>query len=388
MCGSAVSNWTPGGSVPWHNKKRGKWIGRVMIDGHRQQVGEYDTKREALAAELEFRERHRVAPNKLTVAQLRERWLRDYGQQADWSPDTRLHMEERTAKFLAEHQKRRVSDFQVAEAHAWAAEHPSTLREVRSMFNYGVTLQALVANPFASIKRSRKGRQLTISKGRGALTEEEVALLADVAREKDGEWHRALILVAAFTGIREGELYGLKHSDLGEDTLHVARAWKQKTRTWGPPKNRQERTVIYPRQARDAVALVERSLDSDFVFVSPERRQHLTRTSHYYYWYRVRDSFTDRLPVEHWLRQRVAAHGEKLKFHELRHTCATLLLERGVPAEAVARQLGHSDNGKLVLSTYGHPNEQRMLDQVRVALDRPAPGERVSLRSVEGGSAS
>ena len=43
----------------------------------------------------------------------------------------------------------------------------------------------------------------------------------------------------------------------------------------------------------------------------------------------------------------------RMRFHDLRHSCATLLLVQGVPARAVMELLGHSDI-HLTLGTYSH----------------------------------
>ncbi|HKD77521.1 MAG TPA: site-specific integrase, partial [Ktedonobacterales bacterium] len=42
-----------------------------------------------------------------------------------------------------------------------------------------------------------------------------------------------------------------------------------------------------------------------------------------------------------------------MRFHDLRHTCATLLLSRGVNIKVVSEMLGHSDIG-ITLRVYGH----------------------------------
>jgi integrase len=43
----------------------------------------------------------------------------------------------------------------------------------------------------------------------------------------------------------------------------------------------------------------------------------------------------------------------KIRFHELRHTCASLLLSQGVPMKVVQELLGHSDY-YLTANTYSH----------------------------------
>ena len=56
--------------------------------------------------------------------------------------------------------------------------------------------------------------------------------------------------------------------------------------------------------------------------------------------------------------------GEEITFHTLRHLHATMLLDRGASVLDVALQLGHSDNGELVRSTYGHPDAGAALDRI------------------------
>jgi len=50
--------------------------------------------------------------------------------------------------------------------------------------------------------------------------------------------------------------------------------------------------------------------------------------------------------------------------YELRHYCATLLLENDATPEQVALQLGHSDHGYLVRNLYGHPDKERQLERL------------------------
>jgi integrase len=56
----------------------------------------------------------------------------------------------------------------------------------------------------------------------------------------------------------------------------------------------------------------------------------------------------------------------QIRFHDLRHTTATLLLEAGVHPIIVAQRLGHS-TPSLVMNTYGHVTP-RMQEQATAAL--------------------
>ena len=58
-----------------------------------------------------------------------------------------------------------------------------------------------------------------------------------------------------------------------------------------------------------------------------------------------------------------------MRFHDLRHTTATLLLRAGVPGQHVQGILRHSDI-KLTVDTYGH----MLAEDLRPALTIPRRG--------------
>lgn len=58
----------------------------------------------------------------------------------------------------------------------------------------------------------------------------------------------------------------------------------------------------------------------------------------------------------------------RIRFHDLRHTAATLLLEAVLHPRVVAERLGHATSA-LVMNTYGHVTE-RMQEEATAVLDR------------------
>ncbi len=199
------------------------------------------------------------------------------------------------------------------------------------------------------------------------LTEAEVERLADTALEVHDKHlaptMRALILVAGFAGLRAGELGGLEWGDVDLHTgqLHVMRSLTAEGLK--PPKNGEPRRVVLPPRAADALAGPARLQDELAVFVTPRGKRFGKGAIHRYF-----------APVR-------AAYGKpKMEFHELRHACATLLLERGLTPEDVALQLGHQDGGGLVRRLYGHPSEDRARERIALAFAE-VPSEPVANRS-------
>ncbi len=73
-----------------------------------------------------------------------------------------------------------------------------------------------------------------------------------------------------------------------------------------------------------------------------------------------------------------------MALHELRHYCATYLLELGLTPADVAVQLGHTDGGALVMSTYGHPSDRAARARIAAAMNGHNSGELHSLRGRGG----
>jgi integrase len=173
----------------------------------------------------------------------------------------------------------------------------------------------------------------------------------EVAREDRLE---TLYVVALHCGLRQGELFGLRWSDvdLEEGTLQVNRTLTQ-TKD-GPvftvPKTLKSRRNVRltnsavealkrhsERQAQEMVKMDTLYEDQGLVLASevgtPLNRQNVTQRS-----------FKPLL---------LRAGLPKIRFHDLRHTCATLLLGKGVHPKFVQELLGHSTIA-ITLDTYSH----------------------------------
>lgn len=160
--------------------------------------------------------------------------------------------------------------------------------------------------------------------------------------------HPAFV-VAATTGMRRGELAGLRWSDWNRTThtLSIARARKsiggRSVET--PVKTRSSRRSIdldpatettlgrWRRQQNADGHPVE--LD-DPVFTNPHGRPLHPET--------ISQLFT---------RQVTRTAMPAIRFHDLRHTHATLLIAAGVPVKVVSERLGHANPG-FTMATYQH----------------------------------
>lgn len=162
-----------------------------------------------------------------------------------------------------------------------------------------------------------------------------------------------LFSLAIYTGLRQGELLGLRWPDLDLDagTLSVRQTVQKIDGAWQfvePKSERGRRTLPLPPQAvatireqkarvREARALAgDRWTEWGLVFPS------------------TLGTPLDGPNVTHRLQAALEeANLPRQRFHDLRHCCATLLLTQGVPARVVQDVLGHSQVS-LTLGTYSH----------------------------------
>jgi integrase len=139
-----------------------------------------------------------------------------------------------------------------------------------------------------------------------------------------------LVRVAAYTGLRRGELVALRWSDIDipRRKVIVRRAVSADEET-PSTKSRRAREVPIPDQAATALRRLVNRADfttaNDFVFVNRLGRR--------------LDASALRRRVE---RARDAAGLHKLRFHDLRHTYGSLLVAGGVDLAAVKSAMGHS----------------------------------------------
>jgi integrase len=170
----------------------------------------------------------------------------------------------------------------------------------------------------------------------------------------EGNRLEALYVLAVTTGMRQGELLGLgwEDVDLESRTVQVRRTLT--LAKGGPcltePKTRGSRRHI--RVTSGAVEALRRHL----------KRQEAEGAARGHEW-NARDLVfctrrgtpirRDNLHDKHWKPLLMRAGLPDIRFHDLRHTCATLLLTKGVHPKIVSEMLGHSSIA-ITLDTYSH----------------------------------
>jgi len=271
-------------------------------------------------------------------------------------PGTRKRYERIARTYMVPMFRKRPAETTTADVQRWvnalAEDHnlaPGSIQNVFSAFrracNVGVNADLLARNPTRGVRLPRVPRA-----DRTILGPEEITRLA---MAHDRHW-RTLIYTAAYTGLRAGELMALRWSDLSltpgdgrPSSLVVARSVREIGREFvvGLPKNGRTRTVALPpflarrlsRLRRRVVGLGEGP--DGLVFTTS--RGYAWRQNG---WYKreFKPAALRALPAK-----------PNLRFHDLRHTHASMLISAGANPKAVADRLGHH-SAAFTLTVYAH----------------------------------
>jgi integrase len=225
------------------------------------------------------------------------------------------------------------------------------------MFNDAASVKAgrlIDRNPF---------QKLGISRGKGRRdqqppSEQQVWELVAQSRRLSGPSFAAWLQVAAFTGLRPGELDALRWErvDFDRDRIVVAEQFSAATRRFDTPKNHLRREAPLTTHARTALHGLPR--EGEFCFVSL-RGEHWTPSSRAYHWKAVR----------------AAAGWDGSLYLATRHFAGWYMVnELEMSSEDVAIALGHQDGGNLVRCLYGHRDKGRALDRIVGAYAEAASG--------------
>lgn len=174
------------------------------------------------------------------------------------------------------------------------------------------------------------------------LSADQVKRLADEIARPYG----VLVLTLAYGGMRWGEAAALRRSrcDVLHSKLEIRESLGEVNGQlhFGPTKTYAARSVSLPPFLREAVAQhLDEHVNQEagaLVFTAPNGGPLRNSTWHSRFW----------TPAV-W----AAGLPDRLRIHDLRHTCAALLISRGAHVKAVQRHLGHS-SATVTLNTYSH----------------------------------
>lgn len=183
-----------------------------------------------LGAAQEERDRARLERRPATgmkLSHFAELFLRSDGWSANgWAPGTRARYRSGLRPLTERFGDRYCDDLSPMEAALWGETQPLGVTDVaRTLYHAAIRKGVTTVNPFANLRRRRSRGRADID----TLDELEVLSLADLALVVWGDFGaviRAMILFAAYSGIRPSELWALRWSDVRFASQELRVEWQ------------------------------------------------------------------------------------------------------------------------------------------------------------------
>jgi integrase len=299
----------------------------------------------------------------LTVGQLLERWLQSN------KPKMAARTFEEREKTVANHLRPRIGGLKLAKltplhveslyadmhndsVGPWAIRHAANA--LGAALNHACRLKLIRVNPASEVPKPREPKRemqtLTQSQARHFLLASQ------------GRVVYPLLAVALGTGCRQGEILALfwDDIDLAKKTLTVKRCLSETKQGFvlkEPKTSASRRTVTLPDFVVDALiahkaAMLKAGLISAPIFCARSGNHLFKRNLLRAFWAAIVNANAQaaKLPPDE-AEEKTIPDG--LRFHDLRHSTASLLLSQGQSLRAVSQRLGHS-NPALTLKVYAH----------------------------------
>ena len=213
----------------------------------------------------------------------------------------------------------------------------------------------------------KKSREMQV------LTHDEIRRFLIQAKE---EGYYEMFLLELTTGMRRGEILGLQWKDINLHTgeLHIRRqVVKKGTETLiSKPKTKSSiRTLLLPNDMVEILAELNKKSTCEWVFPSPVNEGEPRNPASIY------GKFQKILE---------RSHCKKIRFHDLRHTFATMALENGMDIKTLSAMIGHI-SAETTLNIYSHITDT-MQQQAAVRIDREIGGTDAQMPESEPPKAS
>ena len=197
------------------------------------------------------------------------------------------------------------------------------LRTLRAAFSFAVRWKMLEANPFTRVPLCPIPDASPLF-----FKAEEFNRIVSSIKE---DWLKSIVILAACTGLRRGELVNLAWNDVDwvQKVVRIHSSSNFKT------KSGKRRTVPLNEIAEKLLVKLHAASMTDYVFNIDGRK--------------VRDVWVTRR-FKHYLRKQ--GFREEYHFHHIRHSTASWLVQMGTPIYEIQKLLGHSNSR--VTEIYSH----------------------------------
>lgn len=374
--------------------KAGAWYGRWRVGDHRpnRKLGKVRepgtreglTKRQAEAEMRRQMEAVTVAPSdrRVTVAEAGDHHLEQLSIKGRKATTIEAVESVLRVHLVPHFGDRSLDRIDVAGVERFIAAESRAGLAPKSIRNYLGTLHSIfelaIRNGWARenpVKAATKPEATSASEIHFLTLEEVEAVLVAVPDDVLGGIERTMYLAAAMTGLRQGELLGLRWSDVDwlAGKVRVRRAYVRGE--YGAPKSRRgfRAVPLADRVGAELEALSQRSAfttDDDLVFGHPHTGTPLDRS-------KVRKRFKAAIK---------RAGVRDVRFHDLRHTFGTRMAAAGVAMRTLQEWMGHADFATTLIYADYSPDDRLERELIGRAFDGLGSKLGSNLRETESNS--
>ncbi|OMD00026.1 site-specific integrase [Paenibacillus sp. FSL R5-0636] len=363
--------------------KKNKWY-YVFYTGEkvngvrvRAKAGGFKTQKEAIAAEAERRD----ALNKGTYFEPAKTLFKDYI--ADWLKNRRSISQETVelyennlrlyinpvlgdiplSKLNAQHVEDFLTSMDDKGLGEWSIKRAFSI--LNAALNSAVTKDLILKNPASKVEKPKVTRK--------SMAVWEPDFTFEFLEKTKGESRYWIaIYLAIMTGMRQGEILGLRWSDIDFDnkTLHIQQTVTKRRRIKDGAKTPSSiRSVALSTDTVDKLKEHRKHILEDRLIAGQSYLNHdlVVCTA-------VGGPATTRSVYRAWERFLKKYEAPHITFHDLRHTHVAMMIKQGVHMKVISERLGHSSIS-VTMDIYGHllPNMQsdaaELMDKLNTRLD-------------------
>ena len=298
-----------------------------------------------------------------TFKEYSDRWIREHAE-VSCKPSTvasyrqllRLYVSDRFGTIrLDEITRDQVKDF-LAGIVSTGVLSRNTVRLIlctlRVIFNHAIEDGLVGQNPAAKLGRFTKTAQPKFQAA--ALTRAEAQALLDAAKELYPDYH-ALFMTALRAGLRRGEVIALKWGDIqfgadeNDKNRYILAQRNYAEGQFTTPKSRKSRRVDLSKELRRVLLeLRDKRLLEAFLKGQSSISDNLVFPS------KTGTVLDPSNMIHNYFLPSIEKAGlRRVRFHDLRHTFGSLLIQQGASLAYVKEQMGHSTI-QVTVDTYGH----------------------------------
>lgn len=223
---------------------------------------------------------------------------------------------------------------------------------VNVMFNQAIRWEIMDRNPNAKANKPKKEH-----KEKNFYDVNQVKKLLDVL-EFESIKYKTLIVLALDSGARRSEICALRWSDIDLDTkmMSITKSLKVFDGVVDEKRAKTESSVRTIKLSESTIDLIKKYQEWQEAYKKVYNKKWTSKDNRIFT--SVDGGYMHPSTCDHILRKIVRKYNlDPICFHELRHTCASLLINSGVDPKTVSKRLGHSDTS-ITMEIYTHAFEE------------------------------